>query len=265
MCACRVCRRPAPPSTSGADCGKNVPFLTPPLAPSTPLTSHRFHHNNPIHTHSTPDSTLSKKAGLAHSKTDGQQTISSIHLKIKKNFSFFSANNETKILPFVSSPSIFPVIFPIALKKNKIIKFEARNQLNNKTKAEKKKKKPQIPKKGKPNNNNKGVTKTLQNTFEGIGIIHPKMKMLSSSTHLHVITNIYLFLLLDIKDILNNVDNQTVSVPFDFYCIFVNAIKVNGNRLVNKILQNIFFSVLHKNEIQVRNNKRQFFIFELSL
>ncbi len=93
------------------------------------------------------------------------------------------------------------------------------------------------------------------------------MKMLSSSTHLHVIPNLYFFLLLDTKDdILNNVGNQTVSVPFDFYCIFVNAIKVNGNRLVNKILQNILFSVLHiKNEIQVRNNKRQFFIFELSL
>lgn len=139
------------------------------------------------------------------------------------------------------------------------------NQFNDKTKAKPKNKQKQQNKtnqnsnpnqKSKPKNNNKAETKTLQNTFDGIGIIHPKMKMLSSSAHLHVIPNLYFLLLLDTKeDILSF---SSLWFPL-YFC------SCNRSQLEPKMFGYIFFCVLQKKEIQVWNNKRQFFIYELSL
>jgi len=50
-------------------------------------------------------------------------------------------------------------------------------------------------------------------------------------------TYINFFLLQNTKtDILKNVGNQPVLLPFDFHCFFVHITEVNGNKISSKYL-----------------------------
>ncbi len=74
------------------------------------------------------------------------------------------------------------------------------------------------------------------------------MKILSSYTHPHVVSNLYEFLSSGEQKgrYLENVSNQTVSGTIDFHSIFFfPTMEVNGTRngLVTDILLNIFLSV----------------------
>ncbi len=60
------------------------------------------------------------------------------------------------------------------------------------------------------------------------GIVNPKMTILSSFTHPHVVPNLYAFLSsVEHKDNLMNVGNQTVDVAIDFHSIFFHTVEVN--------------------------------------
>ncbi len=82
------------------------------------------------------------------------------------------------------------------------------------------------------------------------GIVHPKMKILSSFTHPQVVPNLYecLVLLNTKEDVLNNVGFWGT---IDFHSIFVLLWKsmVPQNSLVTNFLQNIFLSVQQNKEI----------------
>lgn len=98
VCVCRVCRHSAPHSTSGVDCSKNVPFLTPPPAPSTPLTSQllRNHHNNPIHTFHTFSNELAWQTQKQMANRPSTVFISELLMKSLLTMFFYCVNNNKK-------------------------------------------------------------------------------------------------------------------------------------------------------------------------
>ncbi len=62
------------------------------------------------------------------------------------------------------------------------------------------------------------------------GIVNPKMTILSSFTHPHVVPNLYAFLSsVEHKDNLRNVGNQTVDVAIDFHSIFFHTVEVGSS------------------------------------
>ncbi len=54
------------------------------------------------------------------------------------------------------------------------------------------------------------------------------MNILSWFTHPRFVLNLYEFLLLSTKYILENVGNQTIAVAIDFHSIFFHTMEVNG-------------------------------------
>ncbi len=77
------------------------------------------------------------------------------------------------------------------------------------------------------------------------------MNILSWFTHPHFVLNLYEFLLLSTKDILENVGNQTIAVAIDFHSIFFSILwksMATSNYLVTKNIQNILFCVQQKKE-----------------
>jgi len=61
--------------------------------------------------------------------------------------------------------------------------------------------------------------------FSG-GRVHPKVKILSSFTHPHVVPTYLSFFMWNTKeDILKNVGCQTISVPIDFHCMLKSTME----------------------------------------